>query len=256
MLLLTEVVPPEADNDAPLPFPPAAATPPPRVAPRNRRFEQWLAENGLAWLAGVVLAFAGIFLVSFMGQQGWFTPPVQMTGAVALGLIFIGGAEWARRTSERRPPGHPLVAATLAGAGVVVLYASSWAAHAYYGFIDWGAAAALLTLCAALLMGLSLLHGQALGVLAIGIGLLVPVFARGALWPADALTLYVGAVAAAGFALAAFRRWAWVGAATLGRPLFLVRRGDRRRRRAARFDAGQLRGARRRPARLAQAAGR
>ncbi|MGH6950084.1 MAG: DUF2339 domain-containing protein, partial [Vitreimonas sp.] len=209
VLLLTEVVPPEADDDPPVPFPPAAATPPPRVTPGRRRFEQWLAENGLAWAAGAVLAFAGIALVSILDQQA------QLIGAAALGGVLIIGGEWARRQSERRPPGHPLLAASLAGAGVVVLYACSWAAHAFYGFVGWGAGAALLTLCAALLMGLSLLHGQALGVLAIGIGLLVPVFARGALWPADAVTLHVGAVATAGFALAALRRWAWVGAATL-----------------------------------------
>ena len=216
VLLLTDVVPEDEDEegDAPVPFPPAAATPPPRVS-RPRRFEQWLAENGLAWLGGVAAALAGIFAVSFAAQQNWFTPQVQLAGAVLLGLALIAASEWARRRALVKPPGHPLVAALLAGAGVVTYYAAAWAAHGPYGLVGAGTAATLLTLCAALLIGLSLLHGQALGVLAIGAALLAPTFASQNDWPGHAVTFYVGAVGVAGFGLAALRRWAWVGAATL-----------------------------------------
>jgi uncharacterized membrane protein len=55
-----------------------------------------------------------------------------------------------------------------------------------------------------------MLHGEALGVLAIGLALLAPAIAGGPLWPSLALTSYLLVVSAGGFVLAALRRWAWV----------------------------------------------
>lgn len=190
--------------------------PPPKVGPPPKRLDQWLAENALAWIAGIGLAIGGIYLVSEATKAAWFTAPVRLACALAIGALMIGASEWTRRVGLARPPGHPLVSALLAGAGVVVFYATTWAAHGIYQFIDWPAAAALLMLCAAALIGLSLLHGQALGVLAIALALLAPAIASPALWPSAALTAYVALVAAGGFALATFKRWAWVSLATIG----------------------------------------
>ena len=219
--LVTPAPEPEAAPPEPEPQPAAAQavaaapaapakTPSP---PRERRLEQWLAQNGLAWLGGILLALGGIFLVSFATQQAWFTPAVQLACAVALGLALIAGSEWARRTAERGP-GSPLVAAMLAGAGVVTFYATIWAAHALYGLIAWPAAAGLLLLCALALCGLALLHGQARGGLAMLMALLAPPFASPTHWPALGLTLYLVGVGAGGYALAAFKRWGWVAVTT------------------------------------------
>jgi uncharacterized membrane protein len=100
--LLLDTPLPEASNDdddwaKPLPPIPEAARPAPHRAKRELRFDQWLAENGLAWLAGGAFALGAIFLVSFAAQQDWFTPPVQLACALALGLALIGVSEWARR---------------------------------------------------------------------------------------------------------------------------------------------------------------
>lgn len=233
-LLLTEVVPrDELVLDAPLPapsndpepatLPPAAEPPraeppkPPLGKPRrpNRRFEQWLAENGLAWLGGGLAALGGIYLVSVAAQQSWFTPLVRLMCAVGLGVVLLGASEWARRVSIKRPPGHPLVAAMLASAGVVAFYATAWAAHGIYGMIGWASAAALLTLCAGLLIALSYLHGQALGVLAVIAALLAPALTNQPLWPSAAVTLYVVSAAIAGYSLAALQRWSWAALATI-----------------------------------------
>src|SRR5690606_5877634 len=65
------------------------------------------------------------------------------------------------------------------------------------------------------LIGLSLLHGQALGVLAVALALLAPAIASSTLWPWLALTIYVSLAAAGGFVLSILRRWAWVGVATI-----------------------------------------
>ncbi len=197
-------------------IPPAAATPPPRIAkPRERKLETWLAQNGFAWLGGALVAIGGILMVSFASQQPWFTPQVQLVGALALGLTLIGASEWARRKNVAQPPGNPLVAAMLASAGVVTLYAISWAAHGLYAMVDLPIAALMLTLCAGILVGLSLLHGQALGALAIALALLAPQVTGTELWARLPLTFYLGGVGAAGFALAAWRRWPWVAAAAM-----------------------------------------
>jgi uncharacterized membrane protein len=220
LLLDTPLPAPSNDDEPPRPSVAeparvAAALPSPPRASSDFRLDQWLAERGLAWLAGGALALGLIFLVSFAAQQRWFTPQVQLACALGLGALLLATSEWARRASLRRPPGHPLAAALLAGGGVVALYATTWAAHGLYGFIGYGAAAALLALCALILVGHSFLHGQALGVLAIIAALLAPSLAHAPLWSSGVLTLYVGAVAGAGFLLAAFRRWGWAALATI-----------------------------------------
>jgi uncharacterized membrane protein len=81
--------------------------------------------------------------------------------------------------------------------------------------IDWAVAAALLAATAAMLVGLSFRHGQPLGVLAIIAALFTPELTNMGVWPSAGLTLFLCAVAAAGFTLAALQRWAWVAAVTL-----------------------------------------
>lgn len=210
-LELTRVVRDE-DDDKPLPPIPEAARPLPREPHiREQKLEQWLAENGLAWLGGGLFALGGILLVAFAAQQTWFTPQVRLWCAVALGVTLIGASEWVRR----RPDAHALVGALLAGAGVAALYATAWGAHALYGLITWPAAATALAGAALLLLALSFVHGQPLGVLAIGAAMFTPVLTTYSSWPSFAVTLFVCGVATAGFLLAALKRWSWIALVTL-----------------------------------------
>jgi uncharacterized membrane protein len=231
--LLLDTPVPEASNDIDEDAPPLApprpmpqvlvtrtaplelTTPAPAIAKRERRFDQWLAENGLAWLGGALLAFGAVYLVTVASQQDWFTPEVQLGCAVGLGVLLLAASEWTRRIGSARAIGHPLVAAMLAGASVVAFYVTAWAAYAIYDVIELGHAVAALTLCATLLIGLSYLHGQPLGVLAIAAMLLAPALTEPPDWPPDGLTLFLCTAGAAGFALAALRRWAWTAAAAL-----------------------------------------
>ena len=209
-LLLDEPISePQPPPEPPPPTPPRSAQPP-------RRLDQWLAEKGLAWIAGIALAMGAIYLVSVAMQSTWFTPAVQLASAVGLGFVLLGASELARRAGLKTPPGHPLISALLAGAGMVTFYATAWAAHGVYAFVDWPAVTALLTLCAIGLIALSFLHGEALVVLAIALALLAPALANAPLWPSLALTSYVALIGAGGFALALFKRWAWVAIATIG----------------------------------------
>src|SRR5690606_3318717 len=105
-------------------------------APRKRGFDQWLAENGLAWLGGALLVFGAVYLVTLASQQDWFTPEVQLGCAAGLGVLLLAASEWTRRAGQTRGRGNPLVSAMLAGASVVAFYVTSWAAYAIYDVID------------------------------------------------------------------------------------------------------------------------
>lgn len=214
VLVLRDVAPPEPAQDELLlteTLPPIEAAEPAPPRTRERKLEQWLAENGLAWMGGGAFALGGVMLVAVAVQQSWFTPLVRLYCALALGIGLIAASEWVRR----RPGAHALVAALLAGAGVATFYATAWGAHALYNYIDAGAATFALAFCALVLLGLSLRHGEALGVLALFAAFMAPALTNPAGWPHLGLTLFLGATAAAGFGVAALRRWAWAGAATL-----------------------------------------
>jgi uncharacterized membrane protein len=191
-------------------LPPSAGAPKP-----NRGFEQWLAENGLAWIGGGALALGAALLVAVAAQQGFFTPGMRLIAAALLGMVLIGAAEFVRPGGLKSGKSNRLVGALLAGAGAASLYITLWAAHGLYHYIDGLSAAVLLTLVSLLLIALSHLHGQALGALAIGAAMLAPALTNTDAWPSLALTLFVCAVAAAGFALAALRRWAWTAVTAL-----------------------------------------
>ncbi|MGD9982365.1 MAG: DUF2339 domain-containing protein, partial [Hyphomonadaceae bacterium] len=211
-LLLEEIAPATPPPEPPRAEPELPSQPPKPTQP-SKQLDQWLAENGLAWVAGIAVALGAIYLVSLAAQSDWFTPPIQLSLAAAVGAASLGGSEWMRRNGLMRPPGHPLMAALLAGAGIVVFYAVVWAAHAVFGLIPAPAAVALLALCAIALIGLSFLHGEALGVLAIGLALIAPAVANAPAWSSVALTSYLGVVSLGGFLLAGLRRWAWASVA-------------------------------------------
>lgn len=192
--------------------PPAEPT---AASVQNRGFEQWLAENGLAWIGGGALALGAAFLVAFAAQQGFFTPGMRLIAAMLLGFVLIAAAEFVRRGALKAGEDNPLVGSLLAGAGAAALYVTVWAAYGLYHYIDGLSAAVLLTLVSVLLIALSRLHGQALGALAIGAAMLAPALTNTNAWPSLALTLFVCAVAVAGFVLAATRRWAWTAVTTL-----------------------------------------
>lgn len=212
-LVLDTPLPPEIKTDAQA----AAYRPPPQPkAPGDRRFEKWIAQNGFAWIGGAALAFGVISLVGVAARQGWFTPPVRLTAAMLGGLVLLALSEIVRRAGKKAPSAaNPLVASLLAAAGAVSFYATVWAAHGIYNYVGWGAAAALLAACAALLLALSRLHGQPLGVLAVGAAMLAPALTQLVFWPYWPLSLFVTAMAAAGLAVAWLRRWSWVALATI-----------------------------------------
>lgn len=219
--LLLDTPLPEASNDEdyllaapPLAQPEPQASPPPAPPPpreADRRLEQWLAKNWLAWGLGGGAALAALAFVWVSARQDWLIPPMLLVVGAALALALVGASEWVRRTAAERP----LLAALLAGAGVGALYGAAWATHAVHDYTDAPTALLVLTLCAAALICLSVLHGEIIGVVAAIAALAAPALASTVAWPTLALTGFICAMAAAGFALAYWRRWAGVALVTL-----------------------------------------
>lgn len=184
----------------------ASATP-----TRLERVERWVTETGWAWIGGGGAALVAAYIIGIGIAQ--LPAAAQLTCVLVLGAALLGASEWTRRRMVAPP--RPMVAALLAGVGVAALYTAIWLAHGVHGMIDIAPAATLLVLCAVALIGLSLLHGQLMGALAIVAALLAPIVAHAELWPTAGLTLFVCAMSAAGFGLAALRRWPWVAIVTI-----------------------------------------
>lgn len=155
--------PPPAAPGPPPPPPPASPprpTPPPRSTPAPTAtappsapappvdWERWVA-RGTAVGGGILFALAGIFFVRYAVESGWLAPPVR----VALGLLAGLGALAASELLRRRDYGP--TADALAGGGVVVLYASTWAARMLYELVPATVAFGLMALITAAAIALA-----------------------------------------------------------------------------------------------------
>ncbi len=137
---------------APLaPVPPLTALPAPApvfaeaaVAEGSRfgglNLEQFMGIKLFAWIGGFV-AFLGVaFFVKYSFDQGWISPQLRVVAGFLIGLgLLIGGALLKRKA-------YQVTAHALCGAGVVILYADTFAARAYYDLIGYSTAFVLMIL--------------------------------------------------------------------------------------------------------------
>ncbi len=147
------------------------APPPTPPAPRQPiEWERWIGVRGAALLGGVLFALAAVFLYLHAVEQQWITPRSRVIFGTVSGLVLIGASEVMRRKSFRFAPG------AVAAAGVVALYASTWAANSLYALI--GDAPALIAFVAitAGCVALAVRHSsQAVAVLGLLGGFATPV---------------------------------------------------------------------------------
>ncbi len=188
---------------------------PPTPKPAGPSIADWLSEKGLAWIGGGALALGGLMLVAYAAQRGIFTPALRVVATGVLGLAAVAAGEALRRGLVIKGSPNLLVAALVTAAGAAMLYAASWAAYSLYSFIPLETAAALLAVISLGLLALSLLHGEALGMLAVAAAYLVPVVSGDAHWADGPLDAYILLILVTGFASTGLRGWGWVGALTL-----------------------------------------
>lgn len=139
----------------PMPPRPPAARPAPSLAAQID-WERWIGVRGAAVLGGVVLALAGIFLFRYSIEHDLIPPWLRVAGGVSAGVACILAAE---RYLRREYGG---TADAVEGGGVVILYASVWAARVLYDLIGTPAAFVLMISITATCCALSWRHASLL----------------------------------------------------------------------------------------------
>ena len=133
--VVEEAAPTPSEPAAPIMSEPAAEAPPP-----GRSLEETLGARWTVWVGGVALALGAALMVRWSVENGWFGPAARISlGLGFSGLVLLAG-ERLRRSQGPLAPGSAAARAnapaTLTGAGVVGLFASVYAAHALYGYLD------------------------------------------------------------------------------------------------------------------------
>ena len=211
---------PEKASDA-APDPVASAQPDRPTAPKapnlGSRVVGWLAANWIYPLAGIALIFAAIYLVQYSIERNLISPTARIMLAVLLGIALSLAGEVMRRRWPAETTG--LVPATLAGAGVAVLFTTPLAAFHLYDMIGQGTTLALLAVVALAAIGLGWVHGAFLSAFGVMAGAAAPFLLGEGGAPRDLLYAYFGAIGVAGLIIDGYRRWGWVSVAAVTAPL-------------------------------------
>jgi uncharacterized membrane protein len=154
------------------------STPPtqPNAAPAES-LENLLGARWAVWAGGLALALGGVFLVRYSIESGLLGPGVRLFLAALFGLLLMAAGELVRRKALPQAAAlysNAMVPGILTAAGAVALFGAIYAAHGIFDFIGPATAFILLALTAFAVLGLSLLHGQALAGLGLAGSMLTP----------------------------------------------------------------------------------
>ncbi|MCF6291979.1 MAG: DUF2339 domain-containing protein [Robiginitomaculum sp.] len=226
----TIIPPAESAPAAKTKKPPSQTTTPDKIG-FAAKVEQSLRGNWLVWVAGIVLAFGGVFLVQVAAESGLLGPGVRVALAGLAGAAMLGFAHKLRlqplKNTSIASSAAPQV---LAGAGLITLYGAAYASFALFELINPLIAFALLALIAALAVYQAAKFGPIIAVFG-----LIGAFVAPALIGSDdpsAITLfgYVLVVSVGGLLLARLRPWRWNAilalAGGLGWPLLWLLGGN------------------------------
>lgn len=195
----------------------AAASKETTPEPLVNRFENLFGRTLPIWAGGLTLAIAGLLIVRYAIDAGFFaqifTPPVQIICGVLFGIGLIGGAEYAWRNDDKVR--DPRVAQALSGAGISTLYTAILVAANVYGLIGQSVAFLMLAAVTASAMGLAMRFGLPTAILSLICGLSAPALVGSLENNVPILTLYL-AVTMAGLAgVARAKIWPWLSLGAL-----------------------------------------
>jgi hypothetical protein len=187
--------------------PPAAPTSSAETPETAESWEERIGGQWLNWLGAVTLVFAvGLFL-KWAYDMGWITPLLQLPPIAYLALGWIIGAgllAGAERLRER----VPLYAQGLAGAGIAVLYLTTYAGHALYDVLSAQAATLGLVLVGAAAIASALRHDSVvIGWIGIVLAYVSPVLLGGKGSGPGSLFLYLTALNCVVLGISVARRW-------------------------------------------------
>lgn len=202
---------------AAVPKPVSAGMTAPAPANLSARFENLFGKTLPIWAGGITLAIAGVLIVRYAIDLGFFarvfTPGVQVIAGLLFGAVLIGGAEYAWRNEARLRDVR--VPQALSGAGVATLYAAIIVAANVYGLIGPLLAFVTLALLTASALALSLRFGPPSALLGLAGGLAAPALV-GAVEPnMPLLAIYLALTVSAMTGVARMRRWPWLAIGAL-----------------------------------------
>jgi len=128
-------VPPQQSSEPVHPEAPFESKPevvPPSARPkrdRPRRSFDWESLIGVklfSWIAGVALVIAAVSFLRYSIDHGWLSPPVRMAIGLLTGVVLLVVCEL--RAARR----YRITANALDGAGIAVLFATFFSAHALW----------------------------------------------------------------------------------------------------------------------------
>jgi uncharacterized membrane protein len=174
-------------------------------------FERLVGGRLLIWIGGIALAAAGIFLIRH--SIALVTPEARMIAAALLGLLLVAAGEYAR--GGRLLADDPRIGQSLVGAGIAILYATTYGSHLLFGLIGSGTASALMLLITGAALALSLRHGAPTALMGLVGGFLTPLLVGNPGAGALPVLAYLALLDLAIFAIAWRRGWAWLAAAAV-----------------------------------------
>lgn len=199
------------------PKPDRAATAALEPANLSARFENLFGKTLPIWAGGITLAIAGVLIVRYAIDLGFFarvfTPGVQVAAGIGFGFLLIGSAEYAWRNEAKLRDVR--VPQALSGAGIATLYAAIMVAANAYGLIGPLLAFLALALVTAAALALSLRFGPPSALLGLAGGLAAPALAGALEADVPLLATYLALTVAAMTGVARMRRWPWLAVAAL-----------------------------------------
>ncbi|MBU6267641.1 MAG: DUF2339 domain-containing protein [Sphingomonadales bacterium] len=210
---------PEPRPEAPRAETPKPWHPAPAAAPRSMasRFEELFGQKLPIWAGGITLAIAGVLIVKYAADAGFFarvfTHGVQIVAGILFGLGLIASAEFAWRNQDRVRDVR--VPQALSGAGIATLYAATLVAANVYALIGPGIAFGALAAITAAALGLSLRFGAPSALLGLVGGLAAPALVGAVAPNVPLLSVYLGLTIAALVGVSRTRRWPWLALAAL-----------------------------------------
>lgn len=113
----------------PIPVAPPPPPPPVMAAPAAAvNWEKFLGVKLFAWVGGFVLFLAVVFFVKYSFDKNLITPQMRVGIGYLTGLALMTGSLFLSRERQR------VTIQTLCATGTLILYATTFAAYAYYRF--------------------------------------------------------------------------------------------------------------------------
>ncbi|MEO6871466.1 MAG: DUF2339 domain-containing protein [Chthoniobacterales bacterium] len=165
-------------------------------------WEQFMGVKMFAWLGGLVLFLGVVFLVKYSFENSMITPLGRVVIGVAVGLALLATGWWLARGRYRT------TAQSLCATGIVILYATIFAAHSFYALISLTTAffAMSAVTLGSFLLAVNL-SAQVIVILGLLGGFLTPVLLPSGVENTRALFLYIALLDLGVAAVALRKRW-------------------------------------------------